>query len=243
MENGLFVNYRDKGIPMNVIRSILTDHSGAVWIGGNEAVMRWQADTITTYTQKEGLPFEPIYDMMEDNEHTLWMGSYGGGLVRLKNGKFTRFTHAQGLFDEVIYQILEDNRRYLWMSGLKGVSCVSKQMLNDFAEGKIDRIQCTAYTTSDGMVSNECTGNVQSAGCKTSDNRLWFPTDAGIVVVDPNNIRENLLPPPVMIERVVLNKLDYSPHEVHPYSSWQWTSGVLLWRIKLPCTGECEFPI
>jgi PAS domain S-box-containing protein len=145
------------------------------------------------------------------------MGSYGGGLVRIKDGKFTCFTRTQGLFSNVVYQILEDNHGYLWMGSLDGISCVSKQMLNDFADAKIDSIQCTAYTTSDGMVSGDCSGNAQSAGCKISDGRLFFATAGGIVVIDPSRIHKNLLPPPVMIERVVINKADHSPFSENIY--------------------------
>jgi hypothetical protein len=213
MENGQFVNYRDKGLPMNVIRSIFVDHSGTVWVGSNDAVRCWRNDTIITYTQKDGLPFEPIYEMIEDSEHTLWMGSYGGGLVRFKDGKFTRYTHKQGLYNDAVYSLVEDNRGYLWLGGMKGISCVSKKMLGDFAEGKIDRIQCTGYTAADGMVTSDCAGNMQSGACKTSDGRLWFSTNGGIVVVDPSDLQQNRLPPPVMIERMVVNRVEYSPHQ------------------------------
>jgi|GEM_PF-4176457 PAS domain-containing protein len=99
------------------------------------------------------------------------------------------------------------------MSSINGISRVSKQMLNDFAEGKIDHIQCTAYSFSDGMVISECSGNIQSGGCKTQDGHLWFATPKGIVVVDPNNIHKNILPPPIVIERVVIDRVDYSPYE------------------------------
>ena len=208
-EHGQFVNYRDKGLPMNVIRSILVAHNGDVWIGSNDVVMRWQNGKVKSYTQKEGLPFEPIYDMMEDSSHTVWMGSYGGGLVRFKNDKFTRITQAGGLYNDVVYQILEDDYGFLWMSGMRGISCISKQELNDFMDGKKERVRYFAYTTSDGMVSGDCTGNTQSAGCKTSDGNLWFPTAGGIVVVNPGNLRGNLPQPPVVIERVVMNEKEY----------------------------------
>ncbi len=213
LENGRFVNYRDKGLPMNVIRSILVDYSGAMWVGGNEAVMRWQNGSVTTYTQKDGLPVEPIYGMMEDREHTLWMGSYGGGLVRVKDGKFTRFTRKHGLYNDAVYEILEDDLGYLWMSHINGISRVSKQILNDFADGKIDRIQHTAYTYSDGMLNDVCSSNGQSTACKTSDGRLWFSTAGGIVVVDPKQLQKSNLPPPIVIERVVMDRVDYSPYE------------------------------
>lgn len=210
LENGKFVNYRNKGIPANVIRCLFVDHNGFLWIASNEMVMCWQHGTVKTYTKQDGLPPEPIYDMMEDSSHTLWLGSYGGGLVRMKDGAFFQFTTKQGLFNDVVYRVLEDKREYIWMSGMRGISCVTKQMLNDFADGKIKQLRCTGYTTSDGMISSDCAGNSQSAGCRTSDGNLWFPTAEGIVVVNPDSLDGNLPPPPVMIRQVIVNNVDYS---------------------------------
>jgi ligand-binding sensor domain-containing protein len=214
-ENGRFVNYQKKGMPVHLIRSMLVDHTGALWIGSNEGLLRWQNGSVTTYSSNDGLPSEPIFDMIEDREQTIWMGSYGGGLVRLKNGKFTCYTDTQGLFNNVVMNILEDDFGNLWLGSMKGISCVSKQMLEDFTNGRIDHIQCTSYSSSDGMVVSECSG---SSGCKTSDGRLWFPTPKGIVVIDPKKMQKNNLPPPVVIERVVVDRVDYSPYQYGYFS-------------------------
>jgi signal transduction histidine kinase len=75
-------------------------------------------------------------------------------------------------------------------------------MLNDYAEGKRDSIQCVGYGRADGMPSVECPGTCQPAGTTTPDGRLWIPTVTGLVSVSPNEIVENKLPPPVWIEEV-----------------------------------------
>ena len=214
-EHGHFVNYQNRDMPVNFIRSILVDQTGVLWIGSNEGLLRWQNGRASMYGSKDGLPPEPIFDMIEDGEHTIWMGSYGGGLVRLKNGKFTCYTSAQGLFNDVVMKILEDDYGNLWLSSMKGISCVSKQMLDDFASGKISHIRSTSYTSSDGMIISECLG---SSGCKTPDGFLWFPTPRGIVVVNPKIMQKNILPPPVVIERVVVDRIDYSSYNYRKFS-------------------------
>lgn len=209
-ENGRFINYYDKGMPAHLIRSILVDSEGALWIGSNEGLLYWQRGSVKIYTHKDGLPVDPIFDMMEDSSHTLWMGSYGGGLVRMKDGKITRYTYAQGLSNDIVLKILEDDLGNLWLSSMQGISSVSKKMLEDFADGKIDRIQCSVYDASDGMIVGECSG---PAGCKTPDGKLWFPTPKGIVVVDPQHMQKNNLAPPVTIEKVVIDRIEYSAFE------------------------------
>jgi signal transduction histidine kinase len=57
-----------------------------------------------------------------------------------------------------------------------------------------------AYGINDGLPTLECSEGSQSAGCKTADGRLWFPTAKGLVAVNPANTQTNLLPPPVVIE-------------------------------------------
>ncbi len=56
------------------------------------------------------------------------------------------------------------------------------------------------------MSSAQCNGVSKPAGWKGKDGRLWFPTTRGVVVVDPNAIREDDAPPPVVIEGVMADK-------------------------------------
>jgi ligand-binding sensor domain-containing protein len=206
--NGKFVNYRSKGIPMNNIRSVFVDHNNTVWIACNEAVVKWHDGKISMLSSKDGLPVEPVYTIYEDGSNTMWLGTNGGGLVRIKGDVITRYTYSQGLSDDVVHDILEDDLHNLWMSCNGGIFRVSKQQLNDFAEGRAQRIHCTFYDAADGMISNEISGNSQPAGWKTFDGRLWFPALRGVVVVDPLNLHENTNPPPMVIERAILNSVD-----------------------------------
>jgi signal transduction histidine kinase len=56
----------------------------------------------------------------------------------------------------------------------------------------------------DGLLSVECNGGRQPAGLKTADGKLWFPTQGGIVVIEPEQATLNTLPPPVYIETIRL---------------------------------------
>jgi ligand-binding sensor domain-containing protein len=206
---GRFETVRDRDgiLQAQVIRSLFCDHEGAIWIGSNNFLTRWQDGTARVFTSKDGLPPEAIYAIHEDGDHVLWFGSYGGGLVRLKNGKFSRITSADGMFDDVVYQILEDARSNLWMSCNRGIFRVSKRELNDFADGRAGHVRSVSFGMSDGMISSECNGNSQPAGWRARDGKLWFPTTKGVVVIDPENLGTDAPPPPVVIERAVVNRV------------------------------------
>jgi diguanylate cyclase (GGDEF)-like protein len=207
LKNGEFTIYTTKeGLSSNYIWSIYEDKKGSLWIGTDGGGLdRLEGGKFITYTTREGLSNNLVLSIHEDREGTLWIGTGGGGLNRLKDGKFTIYTTKEGLFDDIVYTILEDDTEYFWMSGNKGIFRVSKKELSDFAERKAKSITSISYGRADGMQSSECNGGNQPAGWKGQDGKLWFPTMKGIVMIDPANLKINELPPPVIIEKVLVD--------------------------------------
>src|ERR1051326_5298400 len=64
----------------------------------------------------------------------------------------------------------------------------------------------------EGRRKNEGKGAPQPAACKDRLGRLWFATAKGVAVIDPTNIKLNNLPPPVIIDKVIVDgqQLDLS---------------------------------
>ena len=207
LQNGKFRTYTtEDGLSNDGIRYLHEDRAGGLWIATRSGGLNLLKDgKFTIYTTKDGLSSDLIRPIYEDQEGTLWIGTNGGGLSRFKDGKFAGYSTKDGLFDDLIFQILEDARGNLWMSCNKGIFRVSKQELNDFAAGKITSLTSVAYDKNDGMKASECNGSAQPAGWKTRDGKLWFPTVAGVVMIDPASIKTNTLPPPVVIEQMIVN--------------------------------------
>ena len=210
MKNGKFTIYTTiQGLVNNRIRAIHEDRRGNLWIGTegglNRLVLSNNGDappSIITYTTKDGLAGNVVRAIYEDREGNLWIGTYSGGLNRLKNGKFTSITTNDGLFDETVYQILEDDGGNLWMGCNKGIFQVPRQELNDFCDGKLEKIQCTSYDEGDGMKSRECNGITWPSAWKRRDGTLWFPTKKGALRIEPDKIETNKLQPPLKIEAI-----------------------------------------
>ncbi len=139
----------------------------------------------------------------DTTRHVLWMGTLGSGLVRWKNGALTHIRTKDGLFDDQIYAILPDDHANFWFASSKGIFRVSASELDEFADGKQKGV--TSFPFSTGQLRFECQGGVQPAACRTRDGRLWFSTTNGLVVVDPNHLLPNRLPPPTQIETVFVN--------------------------------------
>ena len=132
----------------------------------------------------------------EDDGGTLWIGTYGGGLNRLNQGRLTAYTTREGLFDDAVFRILEDGSGNLWISCNKGIYCIAKQQFDELDRGARSSLDCTVFGVADGMKNSECNGADQPTGWKMRDGALWFPTIEGAVMVDPAHLPTNRLPPP-----------------------------------------------
>ena len=191
-----------EGMPYPDVRAIARAADGSMWFGTHYGgVCRLKNSRWTQFTTSDGLPSDYVRCLFAEPDGTLWLGTLHG-LCRWREGKFVAITSAHGLWNDSLSHIAEDARGNFWMSSFGGIFRVNRQMLNDFADGKRDSIQCVGYGRADGMPSVECPGTCQPAGTTTPDGRLWIPTVTGLVSVSPNDIVENKLPPPVWIEEV-----------------------------------------
>ncbi|HKP30399.1 MAG TPA: ATP-binding protein, partial [Gemmatimonadales bacterium] len=105
-------------------------------------------------------------------------------------------------YDESIHQILEDAGGRFWINTNRGVFWLPRAELQDFVAGRVTQVHSTSYTERDGLRNREGNGGYFPAGAKTGDGRLWFPTQDGVVAIDPRRLRPGALPPAV-VERVV----------------------------------------
>jgi diguanylate cyclase (GGDEF)-like protein len=200
-----------QGLPNDNVRSIVETPQGDLWVGTDGGLALYSRGTFRRYGVSDGLPNDAIYSLLLDRDGTLWTSTLGGGLTRRQNGRFTAFTRAQGLFDSVIFQILEDDSGNLWMSSNRGVYRAAKKDLDAVARRGLASVPWRVFGTMDGMESSECNGGNQPAGIRTRDGRLWFATLKGAVIVDPDRLVTNPVPPPVRVEEAIVDKQKLDP--------------------------------
>lgn len=195
-----------EGLTDNYIGALCASRDGTLWVGGTAGLSRLDPGTgrVVRYTTKEGLAANYILSLYEDADGVLWVGSWGG-ITRIQDGRLTAMTPRQGLPNDVIYQILEDGLGRLWMSSPQGIFSVLKREMDELARGVRSSVGSTVFTEQDGMRARRCLGTVQPAGGRAPSGQLWFPTVAGIVLVEPGDLRacEDVLP--VLIESVTVD--------------------------------------
>ncbi len=188
------------------VRTMVMDTHGVLWFGMfGGGLACFTNGEVREFRKGDGLSSDFIQCLRTDVDGSLWIGTYGGGLNRLKNGHFSAIGRDQGLKNNVICDIEQDDRGFFWMSSYGGIMRVGKEELTRCADGLTRSVNCQSYDISDGLPTIECSGGLQPAGCKTPDGRLWFPTIKGLVSISPDEVRTNLLAPPVLIEKLLID--------------------------------------
>ena len=188
------------------VRALRVDASGTLWVGlFGDGLVRREGETFSSFDPGVALTQDQrtVCDILVGADGTVWVGTMGG-LLRIRPGRIDVFTTDRGLHDDVVYGVVEDATGHLWMSCNRGISRVAVRQLDEVARGDREAVEPVMFGVGDGMPAVECSGGAESAAARTADGRLWFPTIGGVAVVDPAVIRDNEVPPPVHIERVLV---------------------------------------
>lgn len=206
------------GLHNDKIITIHFDRRGNLWLGTFDGLSQFKDGKFINHQAEPNCPRGFVRAIYEAADGVLWFGTYGDGLVRYKDGKCFNYRVEHGLFNNGVFAILEDKRGNFWMSSNRGIHRVSMQELNDFADGRIPKLNSVSYDEKDGMLNAECNGGRLPAAIKARDGKFWFPTMGGVAIVDPEAEAVNPKPPPVVIESISIDRnpfdLRASPNEV-----------------------------
>lgn len=204
LRDGAFTNMNGAGYAGGEVHALYEDRSGALWIGSDSGVARYRDGAFTHFGEKDGLTGRTVRAIHEDGEGTLWLGTYDTGLFRFRDGRFTRYTTHEGLPTNGAFAIVEDDSGRFWISSNLGIYRVIRRELEDVAAGRLAQVTTIPYGRRDGMLNSECNGGGQPAGSRARDGRIWFPTQKGVAILDPDHVPVNSEPPPVTITQVLV---------------------------------------
>jgi len=220
------------GLAGKMVNNVYEDKSGNIWIAADKGLFiltkAFMGDTGGRFSRK-GPPLPPeailkdisITCIYEDPQvpGVYWISTDGAGLKRLtiKDRNLiscASYTTAEGMATDRIFQFLEDRDGWFWLMSDSGVLRVNKNELNRFAAKELANIYCASFGTADGMKSPGASNKLSSNSVlKTGSGELWFLTDKGISIVNPEKIRINKTAPPVMIEAIVINQANIPLHQ------------------------------
>jgi len=195
----------EEGLSANDVRAIAEDRDGNLWVGTDGGGLnRLREGRFECFTKRNGLPGNSVSAVMVDRDGVLWVAT-SGGLARFQGGNWTRYSKKEGLASNILSYLLEDVQGYLWVGSNAGLMRLKKGELNRFAEDSSVLISCHVYGEADGLPATECTGGSEPGALRGEDGTLWFPTIRGLASLNPERLRANTNPPPVIIEAVLID--------------------------------------
>ncbi len=188
-----------EGLSDNSIFAILEDPSGDLWIGTADGLNRLNPRTgkvvrfLSDPDDPRSIGGNNIRALYRDSKGRLWIGTDGAGINRLIQGdgtgaptRFLRYRIKDGLPSDVVFGILEDGSGRLWLSTDNGLSCFDPD-LETFRN----------FTREDGLQSNEFH---RGAYFKDRAGEMFFGGSRGFNVFRPEGVRDNRIPPRVVIK-------------------------------------------
>jgi ligand-binding sensor domain-containing protein len=200
--------------PFYWIRNLFGCKDGSILVASVNGVFKLKNGTYQHWTVENGLSDYNVLWVCEDEQGTIWAG-LTTGISRIKNNKITNISRENGLFDNFINAIVPDNHGSMWVNSSRGIFRVSAKSLNDFADGKISRVECEAFNGQEAVKTTDTT-EAEYTACKTADGRIWIPCPQGLVMIDPSHLMVHSIPPPVHIQWVRANGIELPRDGKHP---------------------------
>jgi signal transduction histidine kinase/ligand-binding sensor domain-containing protein len=210
LQNGGFVTLtHSDGLGSDLVGALLKSHasnSHDLWIGTLNGLARLRDGHIKTFTKRDGLSGDTITALAEDTHGMIWIGTKGAGLSALTTAGFISLRRID--LPQTIDSILQDDRGNLWLGSSRGIIRVSAAALIKCGLLSTCDPHPVSYGRADGMPTEEAVGVGHPAAWRTTEGLLWFATRKGVAVTDPAHLTENLIPPPVIIERLTADDVD-----------------------------------
>lgn len=146
--------------------------------------------------EARGLPSNRIRALFHDQGEEILIGLEDRGicLYHLQRGLQRCIGVAEGLPHHSVHRMLADDHGRLWINSNDGIYALARTELRAVLQGRSDHVAARRFGVADGMASSEGNGGVNSAGTRTADGRLWFPTQRGVVTVQPAHILAQAFP-------------------------------------------------
>jgi len=105
------------GLPQNTVQAIAQTPDGYLWAGTQEGLVRFDGTQFTLFDRRSTpeLAASSVLALLVDADGSLWIGTNGGGLVRMKDGRFETFGPSEGLTGRKVQALARDGRGTLWI--------------------------------------------------------------------------------------------------------------------------------
>ena len=179
----------------NQITSIYEDRKEVLWIGTNGGELNKFDKINNTFKSYDLERFVTgtVTAIYEDQKRNFWIGTYHTGIYLFDSDAgipVYNITEKDGLVNNQVESILEDDSGNLWIGTVNGISKFDPETNN-----------IKNYYSSEGFDGNNYWNN---SAYKTSTGEMLFGTYDGFIMFNPDIIKDDPVPPQVVISNVSL---------------------------------------
>lgn len=102
----------------HMFRNVTIDQSNNFWLSSRNGILLVKESDTIKITEALGLPTDDVYEIFEDSEENIWIGTNGKGMIRFTDEVFTYFNQSSGLPSDLIIAIEIDKNQNKWISTL-----------------------------------------------------------------------------------------------------------------------------
>lgn len=193
------------GLSQFRIRAVVQTRDGYLWLGTANGLVRFDGVEFDIFDIATGsLKDNEVSCLAEDSGGALWIGTYGGGLVRYEKGVFTSYTDKNGLVDDSIRRMCKDAAGNLWIATPRGIMRLTNGVFTSFttqdglpdsfvtgisprassgifvaAGGRLSRFENGRFVPEEGVLEE---GDGRIDGMATGNNgELWITFESGLI--------------------------------------------------------------
>ncbi|HEY3913230.1 MAG TPA: triple tyrosine motif-containing protein, partial [Verrucomicrobiae bacterium] len=133
----------------------------------------------------------------------LWIGSAGGGLGCLWEGRCLAWDSTDGMPDDTVSGVVEDAEGNLWLEMSRGLCRVASNAVASALSGNGALKPKLMYETDPGTDRTPIPGWPHAL--RSPEGKLWFATVNGLIGIDTHGWEAETPPPQVHIEAVYVN--------------------------------------
>lgn len=111
------------GLPGETVQAFAQTPDGYLWVGTSEGLARFDGARFTLFARDNTpqMRENSVFCLLAERDGTLWIGTEGGGLVEMRDGRFQLYSAADGLTDGFVRSLFEDRSGALWVATDNGL--------------------------------------------------------------------------------------------------------------------------
>jgi hypothetical protein len=122
-----------EGLPGNSIKCMYKDSKGLMWIATETGLCTYDGIEFKVIGEDDGLKYNLIWKITEDDKHTIWLSTYGNGVAKFDGNKFRYYSKKDGLVHDAVRTLYFSKEKQTMVFGTEdGLSIFNGHKFKNF---------------------------------------------------------------------------------------------------------------